>query len=77
MPHLTPKHHNLFIINLNLNPPSFELMSDAMTPEIYAAWRIVEANRGANFHAKYSAEFDRGREELALLMAGTRHPGQG
>jgi hypothetical protein len=49
----------------------------ANTPETYAAWRTLEANRGISIHEQFSAEYTKGREELTLLMAGTKCPGLG
>ena len=49
-------------------------MSDhAATPETYAAWRHLELTDELRPWDGEEAEMLRGKEELALLLAGTEH----
>jgi hypothetical protein len=46
----------------------------AATPETYAAWRYLELTDELRLFEGEVTEMSRGKEELALLLAGTEYP---
>ena len=49
------------------------MSEDAATPETYAAWRYLELTDELRPFDAEKAEMLRGKEELALLLAGTEY----